>query len=93
MNFRCFFCHLLNVYTNKKALAIRLKTLGENHIDTAASKANLGLLCQDLQRYDEAQTLMQSALETTQHTLGPDHVDVAGCWRNLAGDFMISCSI
>jgi hypothetical protein len=42
-----------------QALAIRIKALGNDHIDTAASKANLGLLCQDLKRFSESKGLME----------------------------------
>jgi hypothetical protein len=43
---------------------------GATHIDTAQSMANLGLLCQDLQRYDESEQFMRQSLAITERILG-----------------------
>lgn len=44
--------------------------IGATHIDTAQSMANLGLLCQDLQRYDESEQFMRESLIITERILG-----------------------
>jgi hypothetical protein len=58
------------VRADREALAIRIAALGRAHVDTAQSMANLGLLCQDMQRYDESEQLMNESLEITSRVLG-----------------------
>ncbi|GKT36841.1 hypothetical protein ADUPG1_009736 [Aduncisulcus paluster] len=68
----------------KKALRIRERTFGENHIDTAATKDALGcLLCEEMS-YGDALELFESAVHVREELLGTNHPDTAKSWYNLA---------
>ncbi len=58
--------------------------LGPNHLDTAASLHNLGVLHLDLARFEEADELMTTALEIRQAQLGSQHETVAESLGDLA---------
>ena len=68
-----------------RALAIREKTLGQDHLDVGASLSNLAHLYRSQGRYEEAEPLYKRALAITEKELGPDHPYVATCLNNLAG--------
>ncbi|PFX12588.1 Nephrocystin-3 [Stylophora pistillata] len=67
----------------KRALEIRLKKVGPDHVDVAATYNNLGSLHSDLGETDQAKDYYKRALEIRLKKLGPDHVDVAASYNNL----------
>jgi tetratricopeptide (TPR) repeat protein len=69
----------------EKALAIRKKVLGENHLDTATSLNNLAELYRSQGRYSEAEPLYKQALAIYKAQLGDNHPDTAKSLSNLAG--------
>lgn len=66
------------------ALAIREKTLGENHPAVAATLNNLAVLYGKRGKYKEAEPLCKRALDIREKVLGKDHPDVAKQLNNLA---------
>lgn len=66
------------------ALAIREKTLGENHPAVAATLNNLAVLYGKRGKYMDAEPLCKRALEIREQVLGRDHPDVAKQLNNLA---------
>merc|ERR1711936_489652 len=66
------------------ALAIREKTLGENHPAVAATLNNLAVLYGKRGKYKDAEPLCKRALEIREKVLGSDHPDVAKQLNNLA---------
>jgi len=66
------------------ALAIREKTLGENHPAVAATLNNLAVLYGKRGKYKDAEPLCKRALEIRENVLGSDHPDVAKQLNNLA---------
>ncbi|XP_046855921.1 serine/threonine-protein kinase/endoribonuclease IRE2-like [Xenia sp. Carnegie-2017] len=70
-------------YAHEKALKIRKRSLGPNHIRVAASLHNLGLVFEKTGKYDEAKVVHKKALEIRKQSLGPNHVDVAASLYNL----------
>ena len=73
----------------KRALAIREKTLGPDHPDTAQSLNNLAALYDSQGQYVQAEPLYRRALAVREKSLGPDHPDTAGSLNNLAGLYRI----
>jgi len=77
----------------ERALAIREKALGRDHLDTAASLSTLGRICTFSGDYARAKPLLQRAVSITEKSLGPDDPAVATLLNNLgnlyrlAGDF------
>jgi tetratricopeptide (TPR) repeat protein len=67
-----------------RALRIREKTLGPQHLDVATNLNALGRLCKDKGEYVRAEPLFERALRIREKVLGPDHPDVATCLNNLA---------
>ena len=57
----------------KRALAIREKTLGPDHPDTAQSLNTLAEVYGEQGQYAEATRLLKRALAIHEKTLGPDH--------------------
>ena len=81
--------HLQNKYKEaanllNDALAIREKTLGENHPAVAATLNNLAVLYGKRGKYKDAEPLCKRALEIREKVLGSDHPDVAKQLNNLA---------
>ncbi|PFX13368.1 Nephrocystin-3 [Stylophora pistillata] len=68
---------------HKRALKIRLKKLGPEHIDVAASYNSLGNSLCDLGETDQAKEFYERALKILLTKLGPEHVDVAASYNNL----------
>ena len=66
------------------ALAIREKTLGENHPAVAATLNNLAVLYGKRGKYKDAEPLCKRALEIREKVLGSYHPDVAKQLNNLA---------
>ncbi len=77
----------------ERALAIRERSLGPEHIEVARSLNNLGLACTSMGALTEARALLERALRVREHALGPEHPEVARSLTNLAnvhfkvGDF------
>ena len=69
----------------ERALAIRERTLGPDHPDTATSLNNLALLLYQQGEYAAARPLYERALAICERTLGPDHPATATILNNLAG--------
>ncbi len=68
----------------EKAFAIREKTLGPNHPDTAESLNNLASLYENMGDYAKAVPLYKRALAIVEQSLGPEHSIVAYPLNNLA---------
>jgi len=69
---------------HKRALAIREKVLGPEHLDVSVSLNNLAGLYQDQKNYSAAEPLYKRALAVKEKTLGPDNPDVGASLINLA---------
>ncbi len=70
---------------HQRALAIRERALGPDHLDVAQSLNNLAVLFHGQGRTAEAEPLQQRALAIRERALGPDHLHVAQSLNNLAG--------
>jgi CHAT domain-containing protein len=68
----------------QRALVIREKTLGPDHLDVATSLKTLALLYDKQARYADAEPMYKRALAIRAKALGPDHPDVARALGNLA---------
>jgi tetratricopeptide (TPR) repeat protein len=68
----------------KRALEMREKALGPNHLAVAASLNDLALVYEAEGRYAEAEPLDKRALAIFEKALGPEHLDVARSLNNLA---------
>jgi tetratricopeptide (TPR) repeat protein len=67
----------------ERALAIREKTLGADHPDTATSLNKLGLLLQAMGDLARARPYYERALAIQEKAFGPDHPDTAQSLNNL----------
>ena len=67
----------------EKALAIRKKTLGEEHTDVAESHNNLGVVYSHLAKYNEAKEHYEKALFIWKKIYSEEHADVAASYNNL----------
>ena len=56
----------------KNALRIRETQLGPGHVDVATCKHNLAVMLQTMHRFEEAETLAQSALAIRRAQLGEE---------------------
>ncbi|MCB1740948.1 MAG: CHAT domain-containing protein [Gammaproteobacteria bacterium] len=68
-----------------RALAIRERALGSDHLLVASTLGNLGSVLQDLGRYAQAERHLQRAARIREQQLGATHPDVAQSLNNLAG--------
>lgn len=68
---------------NRKALEIRLKSLGKDHIDVAASYQNIGLTLGQLERTEESLEAYRQALTILTGALGPEHASVASTYSMI----------
>jgi tetratricopeptide (TPR) repeat protein len=68
----------------EQALAIRRKSLGEDHPDTAESYDRVAFNLNAQGRYAEAQPLFERALAIRRKSLGEDHPDTAQGYNNVA---------
>ncbi|MEM9462745.1 MAG: serine/threonine-protein kinase [Myxococcota bacterium] len=67
----------------QRALAIRQKALGPDHLDVALSLSNLGNVLKSQGDYENARAHHQRALAIKEKALGPDHPHVATSLSNL----------
>ena len=68
----------------ERAIAIREKVLGADHVKVAESLNLLAIIYDDKHEYAKAEPLNVRALTIREKTLGPDHPDVARSLFNLA---------
>lgn len=68
----------------KRALAIKEKVLGSEHLEVAKSLNNLAILYWFRGNYAEAEPLHKRALAIREKVLGPEHPEVAKSLNNLA---------
>ena len=68
----------------RRALDMRVKHLGSDHVDVVASLNNVGGVCFSQGRYDEAESLLRQALALQQKRLGPNHPDMTLSLNNFA---------
>jgi tetratricopeptide (TPR) repeat protein len=68
----------------RDALAILTKGLGEEHLETTTSYANLAANLSGQGKHREAQPLFQKALDLNKKLLGEEHPDTAQSYNNLA---------
>ena len=68
-----------------RALAIRERALGPDHLDVAICLHAVALVYWEQGRYDEAESVNSRVLAIRERALGPDHPDVALSLNNLAG--------
>ena len=69
---------------HRRALAITLKALGEDHPDTANSYNNLATTLDGQGKYAEAEAMFRQALAIRLKALGEGHPDTANSYNNLA---------
>jgi len=67
----------------ESALAIRRRTLGEEHPDTLMSMSNMGALLQDQRKLAEAEPYWREALEKYRRTLGEEHPNTLRSINNM----------
>ena len=67
----------------KRALAIKEKALGSDHLEVAVALHDLAKLCQKLSRLSEAEPLFKRALSIAEGALGPEHPWIATVLRDL----------
>lgn len=72
----------------RKALNLRMESLGPHHPDVGRTLNGLGVLDAMGGRYPEAAATLQQALEIQEASLGPNHPDVAATLNNLAGTWI-----
>lgn len=60
----------------KELVQIYTKVFGEDHVDVAGMRANLGLLYVAMGKEELAEPILRNALETKRKSLGPAHPDV-----------------
>jgi tetratricopeptide (TPR) repeat protein len=60
---------------SRRAYALRVASLGEEHRDTLKSLAAVGEALSELQKTDEAETTLRRALESSRRVLGADDAD------------------
>ncbi|ABX07916.1 Tetratricopeptide TPR_2 repeat protein (plasmid) [Herpetosiphon aurantiacus DSM 785] len=68
---------------HQKALAIRKKIFGDNHVNTAKSLNMLGMLCRKMANFNMAKEFYEQALEIYQRDLGDDHPTTLSTLNNL----------
>jgi CHAT domain-containing protein/Tfp pilus assembly protein PilF len=69
---------------NSRAMSIREKILGPDHLEVAKSLNNLATAYSDQGKYSEAESLHLRALAIREKNLDPGHLDIAQSLNNLA---------
>lgn len=67
----------------QRTLAGKEKVLGPDHPSTAITVNNLGTLCRDQGKLDEAEKMYQRALAGKEKALGPDHTSTLETVNNF----------
>ena len=73
----------------RRALAIREKVLGPDHLDVASTLKKLAQLYSDEGRFDLVETPYLRTLSIREKTLAPDHPDVLSALDDLASLYHI----
>ena len=68
----------------ERALTVREKTLGPDHLEVARSLASLGVLLRNVGDFGPAAGMLERALSIRKETLGSEHLDVARTLASLA---------
>ena len=68
----------------EESLTLRLRGLGEDHVDTLYSKGNLAGMLRQQGRLDEAQFLQECIVDARIRLQGPDHPDTLAAQASLA---------
>ena len=68
----------------EKALLIREKEFGTDHLEVARSLNNLAVLYKEMGNYSKAEPLYKRSLAINEKSLGPDHLKVAVILNNMA---------
>lgn len=74
---------------DRRALALKARTLGEDHWDVALSRGNVALLLHRLGRNDEALVENKKAIDSLQRTFGAEHPDL-GVHLSNRGEIYLS---
>lgn len=67
----------------ERALAMRVKELGEEHIDVSSSVSQLGLIYLELGDYEKGLELYKRSVAIREKISGPDHADLASPISNI----------
>ena len=83
-----FFCNIVidlpdALLFDRKSLSFNEKTFGLNHIDTATSYNNIGIVYYSQGDYENALEYSFKALHIREKILGPNHPDVAESYNNI----------
>lgn len=68
----------------EESLALRQRSMGDDHLDTLASKSNLAGVLRMQGQLDEAQFLEEGVIAARERMLGPEHLDTLAARANLA---------
>ena len=68
----------------EKVVAVRKRTLGEEHLDTLGAMNNLAIRYSEVGRRQEALELTERVVTAKERTLGEEHPDTLGSMHNLA---------
>ncbi|WP_229205957.1 KGGVGR-motif variant AAA ATPase [Duganella sp. Leaf126] len=68
----------------EESLALRQRAMGDEHLDTVASKGNLAGALRLQGQLDEAQFLEESVIAARERLLGPEHLDTLAARSSLA---------
>ncbi len=71
----------------EKCLTIRLKTLGPEHPDVAASFSTIGNVCYKMAEYEKALELYDKCLTIQLKALGAEHPEVASSYNNIGNSW------
>jgi tetratricopeptide (TPR) repeat protein len=69
----------------RRAVEIRARLLGDDHLDTLADACALAGVLDGLARYTESEPIYRRALAAFERLLGPEHYEIAVNLNNLAG--------
>ena len=80
----------LGLYTEaephlRAALETRSQRMGDEHLDTLGTMANLAAVLIELGRLSEAESLLRQVLQSRRRVLGADHVQTLRAMNGLAG--------
>ena len=71
------------LYYHDRALQIRLKVLGDDHLDSATSFLNIGNAHRSFGQIEKAASFYEKALQIFLKVYGKEHRDTAACFNNL----------
>ncbi|MFE0654502.1 tetratricopeptide repeat protein [Streptomyces sp. NPDC059534] len=72
------------VEPGRRAIAVRERALGPDHLEVALDKAALAPVLIELDELEEAEALLTSALAVVEETYGPEHYETGIAVGNLA---------